>query len=121
MNDQTIQLLQTLADKFGTTVDHLWGALLRQAKIEAGVDVIIIALLVFLLIASIRIVKKKTRPRDPADNYGRPEWDEDASTVALGLIIIVGFCTLLAVCVGLHDIITALANPEFWALKQIIK
>ena len=31
MNQETIELLKVLADKFGTTTEHLWSVLINQA------------------------------------------------------------------------------------------
>ena len=40
MNDQTVQLLRELAEKFGTTTEHLWGVLIKQAYISGVGDLI---------------------------------------------------------------------------------
>ena len=40
MNDQTLELIRDLAEKLGTTTEHLWGVLMTQAFISGIGDVI---------------------------------------------------------------------------------
>ena len=40
MNDQTLELIRDLAEKLGTTTEHLWGVLVTQAYISGVGDVI---------------------------------------------------------------------------------
>jgi hypothetical protein len=38
MDDKTFQALTNLATKLGTTAEHMWGVLLRQAPITGVID-----------------------------------------------------------------------------------
>ena len=38
MNEATAKLIEELAAKLGTTAEHLWGVLVRQAPISATVS-----------------------------------------------------------------------------------
>ena len=40
MNQEIVELLQGLADKFGTTTEMLWGVLLKQAPINGFVRIV---------------------------------------------------------------------------------
>lgn len=121
MNDKTLDLLTRLADKFGTTAEHLWGVLVKQAKIAAVLDFASTAILIVILIAAVRFVKSKTTKRTP-DNYGRrtSEWDEDGAIIAWVVTVIAGLMTCAAIYANLSNGITAAFNPEYWALKQIL-
>lgn len=48
MNEQVLALLTQLAEKLGTTVEHLWSVLVKQAFISTTVNLLIYSLLLIL-------------------------------------------------------------------------
>lgn len=40
MNEQTVKLVEQLAQKLGTTTEYLWNVLIKQAPISAAIDMI---------------------------------------------------------------------------------
>jgi len=44
MNEDTIKLIRDLAEKFGTTSEHLWAVMVRQALISSIGEVVSLAL-----------------------------------------------------------------------------
>lgn len=109
------ELLQSLADKFGTTVEHLWGALVKQAAISASLSLITSCLLVVCAIALFKFIQKKT----VAPEHAYAEWREEGAFIAWASFAI--FSTLsFTIVIGSLDIIAAgFLNPEYWALMQI--
>lgn len=110
MNETTDKLIRDLAEKLGTTADHLWQVLVRQAPITAITQLVIWGLITatftLLLIAGVRRCKK--------------EGDDVAICTSISAGLGLGICLLWFAFDG-HAAITALLNPEYWALKQIIK
>ena len=105
MNEETATLLKELAEKLGTTSEYLWEALLRQAPISGTVDLLILAGWVIGLMLMFRKLKKLSDK-----DYIELLW------LGWGLLaIIVAFAFLM-----LSNIIAALINPEYWALKQLL-
>jgi len=114
MNEQTTKLIEELAAKLGTTAEHLWGVLVRQAPITATIDLVQLVgmwVLVFLLA---KYAVKKWQDADTEDCEGR----------AMFATIATGICTLVAIIAFFtapESIVAGFFNPEYWALRQIIK
>lgn len=108
MNEQTNQLIEKLAEKLGTTAEHLWAVLVRQAPITAITNIAGIIIGVLLILVSALVVRKFTK-------------DDDEAGLAW---IIWGICAVVGILIILdasNTVATCFSNPEYWALKQIIK
>ena len=124
MDDKTLQALTTLAAKLGTTAEYLWGVLLRQAPITGAVDLLVCAAWIVGLLAWARFVNRKTTtpPRTEDDRHPCAEWsDETGVAIAWASVVLAGGIAALVIGSNLSNIVAALANPEYWALKQILK
>ena len=111
MDDKTLSALTLLATKLGTTSEYLWSALLRQAPISGIADIIFLALWGALLVRLVIWMNKK------AKNI------MDAEAAFLGWVGVWSmiFLYVIIVSLNLNILIASFANPEYWALKQIIK
>ena len=122
MDEKTAALIEKLAEKFGTTAEHLWGVLVTQAPISGFVDLVICAALVFAAAGVVQFVKRKTTaPKETEENrYTRAEWDAEGGELAwagaAALCLIVG----VVVIGSAQDIVAAFFNPEYWALKHVL-
>lgn len=123
------KILNALADKFGTTVDHLYAVMIRQAYID-GIEACMAIIPVSLLMGGFyRYVEQqlKTVKHDPGyTTDGQPIYSgyndyfsENPGAFVVGLIIAMVFLGVLigAGCVA----VDCFANPEYYALKQLIK
>lgn len=123
MNEQMERLIRELADRLGTTGEHLWGVLVKQAMIVGWVNLIGMALMVSVTVWGLRLVHRKTAPRrtpyQVVEDF--PEWDDGkdviAWTVWTGWLCI----TVIMVLTSLSDSIGALINPEYWALNRLLR
>lgn len=113
MDDKTLQALTVLANKLGTTAEYLWGVLVRQAPISATIDLLVMAVWALLIWAWFRFVLRKT-----AEDWAR---DEAAVAFAWGSVCVAVLLYVLIVGLGISQTLSALLNPEYWALKQILK
>ena len=114
MDIKTEALMRELADKLGTTVEHLWGVMVRQGPIQGVVELLLLAGMVGIIVALWRAVRAKISGDDP-------EWDCDemvsAICCSLALISLIAAAITFAV---LPMAITGILNPEYWALKQLL-
>lgn len=122
MSDQAINKLSELAAKLGTTAEYLWAVLVRQAGISAIIDIMILLAITAAMSLFYRRIKINSLvpAKTEQNEYPRANWDSDQR-----LVMRVVFGCLLGVCVvtallSLTNIFTALLNPEYWALKQIL-
>lgn len=122
MDDKTAALIEKLADKLGTTAEHLWGVLLRQAPINALVDLFINAAMVVTAVYLTRLVIRKiTVPLLSRDEYmARPAWNGDMAWLAGAMLTVWWIVTLLRMFNTMTGTVTAFFNPEFWALSYIL-
>lgn len=108
MNERTEKIIRDLSEKLGTTTEHLWNVLIRQAPITATIELITSILLIIAGIIGWNYLSKlKLNEFDKAPMY----------TIA---VILISFCIIFILC-SLPMQIAGLLNPEYWALKQIIK
>ena len=116
------EILQALADKFGTTVEHLWGVLIKQAAISATVDIVILIILASMFILCFLFVQKKTmKPIQVyGESYKNAEWREENAFAAWLILGIFGLIVLLYGFDSIRGIIAGIFNPEYWALNKII-
>jgi hypothetical protein len=117
-----ILLLTSLAEKFGTTVEHLWSVLVKQAAIYATANIALTLVSVIVWVCMFVLVQRKTRaPKETKENpYPVPEWTHEGAAIAW---LVVAVATALAIFQVYHTIeivITATMNPEYWALQQVL-
>jgi len=122
MNDKTEALIRELAEKLGTTVEHLWGILVHQAPISGTIDLLVMVAWMIAVIWTYRIVKEKTAiPKPTEDNrFTRAEWVNEGAWTAWLVWGMVSCASIIIIGCFLSDVISAILNPEYWAIKQVI-
>jgi hypothetical protein len=122
MDERTEAIIRELSDKLGTTGEHLWGVLVSQAPITGVIDLIVMAAWVFLIVMSFKFIHKKTTVPKGMENspYQHADWEEEVAALAWGGWAITTLLTLLVVGGSLSGTISAIINPEYWALKQLL-
>lgn len=122
MNDKTTELLQQLAEKFGTTVEHLWMVLIKQAGITGATDILGALIMCTAFAMAFRFVRAKTRvpERTDSDRYPSAQWEEEGAFAAWMVIGIWAILATVTACGAIQSGATALINPEYWALKQLL-
>lgn len=108
MSEETTKLIKELADKFGTTAEHLWEVLVKQAPITSAIHLTIFGVVLIAALISIPMAIYKTRKDDEISLWVLP-----AAVFTMSSIIL--SCELLPIALA------GFFNPEFWALKQFIK
>lgn len=128
MNESTNQLLRELAAKLGTTVEHLWMVLVRQALISGIVDLLVTIVIFIFLVWAFRFLYHKTTPVDTGKVetysekkiYDDPDWTEEGKFFAwlvYGILVLVWGCIILS---SASLTIASFFNPEYWALHAIL-
>lgn len=106
-------MIEQIAAKLGTTSEYLWQVLLGQARVAAAIDMVEIVLMVALITLFVRWCGRHIEEIEEDDN------------VFLGLAVIFGGILSLVMIffcfMNIREIVTAYFNPEYWALKEILK
>lgn len=115
------KILSSLADKFGTTVDHLYAIMIRQAYID-GVECLLGITLVTILTSTMWVVMHKRHKAFDYDEYRSSYIDmlED-NVLLIVMTVVVTIAFLVTICVAGSQAIDCFYNPEYYALHQIIK
>lgn len=123
MDYNTIQVLTTLANKLGTTAEYLWGVLLKQAPITGVIDMAIMAGWVLMAVMWCRFVLRKTTAPKPTneDRHTYADWTEEAAFFSWLSAVVLAMMAALIVTSYFATTAAALVNPEYWALRQILK
>ncbi len=106
-------VLGILAERFGSTVEHLWSLMIRQAYIEGITMLLFIVALTFVTFRAFKWFT--TVATVHPDTHSMTESDT-------GITVVGGFCLWflwLAAAINFTSMLTALINPEFYALKQV--
>jgi flagellar biosynthesis protein FlhB len=117
MNELT-KTLSELAAKFGVAVEHLYGVLINQAQVEVYRSLFITVVLVILWVIIIYVHKKLSRTDE--DRLNR--YDNSEALVAIMALsgTILSIFSIIFLIYLLTDVVDAIFNPEYWALKQIL-
>ena len=122
MNSEATALIEKLAEKLGTTAEHLWGILLHQAPISGTIDLTIVVGMVLTAIGLVRFVRSKTAIPAKTENnqYPSAEWRNEDAGAAWFVTTAYLLITAAVTAILAHGIVTAFFNPEFWALSYIL-
>jgi len=104
------KVIEQLAAQLGTTAEYLWSVLIKQAPISGAIDLMVIA-----VIAAAWVVLFYRRA--PVIKWIE---DHDAAPPAFAALIGLLICTLI-VFFSISNVITAFANPEYWAFQKVLR
>jgi hypothetical protein len=124
--DKLTELLEKLAIKLGTTVEHLWGVLVKQTKIVFWEYIGYTVLAVIFFISAIYFIKFSLDRLDVVSQYNMDKtyssqkMDEIAPTVLLVFCIILVVAIPFVIIGNVKTIMTLKNNPEYWALGEVV-
>ena len=111
MNSETIALIEKLANKLGTTSEYLWGVLILQAKVGVA-EWLARLVIVFFFTVFWYLGNKWAVNHDVDDEFRFP-------VIWLSGIVL-AFCWL-GIVFSIDNFLTALLNPEGYALQEILR
>jgi hypothetical protein len=113
--EKITDLLAKLAEKLGTTIEHIWRVLINQAPIQVGKNVITIIILIIVNTLAMKYALGLFKGRSLGD-------DDDAYQI---FVMIFAVILLVSSSIfGMHlflESFDALLNPEYWALNRILE
>lgn len=115
MEEKIFSMLDVLAEKLNTTVEHLWAVLVNQAPIE-GVSYLLVTGIAFIVgVCSLRFACKLF---DRADfDNGNNEVISFVISLVIGVICVIG--SIATFFSEFLNIAGAFFNPEYWALERL--
>jgi len=117
-------LLTELAEKLGTTIEYLWGVLIKQAYVYAITMTIADVFMIACIIATIKLHVKFSKDLNAGNDdlprltmYDKHEYILSGIMSCAGVLSIV---FMLALVLSFSSIVTAYINPEYWALNKLL-
>lgn len=122
MDENYRNLIETLATKLGTTTDHLWGVLVSQAPISGTIQLVLCIMIAAATAWWVVLVKHKTIPPQKTEQtpYPYAEWQGETASFSQFCAAVAVLITLAVIAGSADGIVSALINPEYWALKQLV-
>jgi hypothetical protein len=117
MEQELSNLLKDLATELGTTVEFLWAVLLKQAQVEVILNGILILVTIMACLGSFYYFRWLNKKWEDISYNDNDLWHIFIS-VFLGVFII---CLIVFSAIGIYSMVTALMNPEYWALDKILQ
>lgn len=116
MKEETItKYIDQLAQSLNVASEHVYEALIKQAMVSGIIALVWSALMLCVTIALILVIRRAWI-RTQEDPY----FDGVDAVIVTGVN---GVIIFLVVCFGLYAVeygLTALLNPEYWAIKEVL-
>lgn len=104
------KVLEQLAIAFNTTVDAIYPILIKQAYVSGIMDLLFGIALILLAVAIATIIYKKWEAI----------YESDMEFIVVVIALIFSLVAVFIIPISIFSGITTLANPEYWALKDIL-
>ena len=114
MSTELATVIEKMAAKLEVPVTHLWGVMVKQAAIYPYVAMLEIA----FLIAGLIVFRYSINKYIEYDNKKR--YPEGASGFLNPVYFIAAIALAVVIAATMSTVITAIFNPEYWALMQIM-
>jgi uncharacterized membrane-anchored protein len=117
MNEQTTKLIEQLSQKLGTTTEHLWSVLLKQAQVSAIMNLI---LLIVIIVVGIVLYKLHKHFSKETSDYGNV-YENNEITQFIMILSFIGWLVIMlfSPILSIKNIINGFFYPEYWALMEI--
>lgn len=118
MSENTEKLLQDLAEKLGTTTEYLWGIIVAEAKYDVLISSIQMVFMAAIVIVTIKLHLKFSKEEKNGESmYYRKE---ELLVVPMIFAAITSVIMIIFFLSGFNELVSAIFNPEYWALRQIL-
>ena len=122
MEEKAFEYIDAIAANLGVAAEHVYGALLKQAMVSGLRSVVYIIIYLAVSYAIIKVLKrvysdvKEDEEGLFVDSFGVPLGGVFALVFG-GIALVIMFFVIMA---DISNTSTALLNPEYWALKEIL-
>ena len=119
MNQEILDRIDALAAKLGVTSDALWAILVRQARVEACVDIVAMMLFMCLVIVGWVLYAKKSRAGWEREDWGSFTMMGVGQISAIVVLCAASLAAIILLIFEGSSSVKALIAPEFWAYKHL--
>ncbi len=120
--EQAQKELAPLAEKLGTSVEHIWNVLIRQAIMDglSSLGTALLAIVAGVIAVFVYRYRMSAIKQRPTSSEGFRTFNDEMEqfTTGLGLVIVLLGC-LIIFGNQFYWILTDFLNPEFYAYRQL--
>jgi len=121
MKEEITQMLRELATQLGTTTEFLWGVLIRQAFISGTYNAILaVVCIVTICVGSVKVKETFLTEIKQSLPYAQREKLEAWQIFTIITLSIASVISLVVLAAISGNMMTALFNPEYWALNKVM-
>jgi len=110
------ELIEQLAQKLGTTVEHLWSVIIRQAPLF-----VVYTLIELALTLGASFLLWRAHKHFSNDDNEMSYYHDDGIGISMVVVTIDIGLFLIYFAFSINSVITAIFNPEYWALQEILE
>jgi hypothetical protein len=118
--DKVMELLKALAEKLGTTVEFLWGTLVKQAIVVGIFDSIACFFLLIFIFIMVKFAVRNYKNSLESHKGDKYTTSMDCFMEASAVPSILASFATAGFFILLYQALTCLLNPEYWALKEVL-
>lgn len=125
MSDEIIAVIDALAERLSVPVDMLMDTLTKQAKVYFISTLICPIITLFFFILALYFQRKKKEFQKIIHDRDYPTYSSfysicEKKEIYSGVCLAIAILFLLFSLLDSYNAITALMNPAYWALKEIM-
>lgn len=136
LQDKVFGVLESLASQLGTTIEFLWGVLLKQAVVSGVMNVVWALVFFVIFITTLIYFIKAFVPyniyqgegadrrlhREFSSKWKYWEYKYDGGVIGVAALLIITIIVSFSIFMGTLDLaVTAFVNPEYWALQKVLE
>ena len=119
MKEEIAPLIRELAQELGVATEYLWSVMVSQASVYVLSMLIALIFLVGVMIIVILGIKSRAKKHGSLGKALGND-NEVPAYVLIIVLFIITVVTFMSIMLTIQPFITALLNPEYWALEQIL-
>lgn len=117
MKEETItKYIDQLAQSLNVASEHVYEALINQAMVSGIASIVWAVIMTAVVLGCLKVIQKTRKKAQESGDY----FDESQAflkSILFGILIIMSFVS--GYC-ALENALTALLNPEYWAIKEVL-
>ena len=114
MDSAAMEIIAGLAERLGTTGEHLWATLLTQARLSAVSDIVYFLVFGYALNYAFGLIRK----------YKNGAYEDGEDDEVYGLMSVLWLVVLLLyvfmLLASVNGIAAGIFNPDYWALDYVM-
>lgn len=117
MKEETItKYIDQLAQSLNVASEHVYEALIKQAMVTGIIATVWAVIMSAVVLGCLNVIQKTRKKAQESGDY----FDESEAFLKSMLFGLIIFASFVSGYYALETALTALLNPEYWAIKEVL-